>query len=71
MKLISKGSVPLCTAKADLTRVPRELFDKKTNTKGESYYEVNYHMVLTPVSAGLLLSLEFNGMSYGSVRARY
>ncbi|KAJ5339952.1 hypothetical protein N7452_006680 [Penicillium brevicompactum] len=68
---LNSSSVPLCTVKSDLTRVPRDLFEKKTNNKGESYYEVHYHMVLTPVSAGLLLSLEFNGMSYGSVRARY
>ncbi|KAJ5342784.1 hypothetical protein N7541_011908 [Penicillium brevicompactum] len=68
---LDSSSVPLCTVKADLTSVPRQLFDAKTNSEGERYYKVNYHLVLTPVSAGLLFSLEFNGMSYGSVRARY
>ncbi|KAJ5325283.1 uncharacterized protein N7506_008385 [Penicillium brevicompactum] len=68
---IDSSAVPLCAVKSDLTRVPRELFDTKTNSKGESYYDITFDLVFTPVSAGLLFSLDFNGMSYGSVRASY
>ncbi|KZN90257.1 Heat shock 70 kDa protein [Penicillium chrysogenum] len=61
----------LCEMEADLSRIPKELFIKKTNSRGKQFYHVDYDLVLTPTSASLLLDLQFNGVSYGSVRSRY
>lgn len=61
----------LCELEADLSRIPRELFEKCRNSKGKEYYKINYQLLLTPKSASLLFDLEFNGMSYGTVRSRY
>ena len=61
----------LCELEADLSRIPKELFEKCRNSKGKEYYKINYQLVLTPKSASLLFDLEFNGMSYGTVRSRY
>jgi hypothetical protein len=55
----------------DLSSVPRKLFTIKTNSRGVSYYDIIYDLVLTPTSAYLYFSLEFNGVSYGSVAAKY
>ncbi|KAL4775879.1 hypothetical protein BDW60DRAFT_176991 [Aspergillus nidulans var. acristatus] len=35
------------------------------------YFVVPYVLSMTPTSASLLFELEFNGVSYGSVRTRY
>ncbi|KAK4861131.1 hypothetical protein LT330_004047 [Penicillium expansum] len=65
-------SVPmLCDLEADLSRIPKELFTKKKNSKGKQFYHIEYDLVLTPTSASLLFDLQFNGVSYGSVRSRY
>ncbi|KAJ5143425.1 uncharacterized protein N7515_002212 [Penicillium bovifimosum] len=61
----------LCEVDADLSRVPRELFVKKTNSRGQHFYQIDYKLVLTPASASLLFELYFNGVSYGSVKSRY
>ncbi|KAJ5186887.1 hypothetical protein N7449_009881 [Penicillium cf. viridicatum] len=61
----------LCVMEADLSRIPKELFEKKRNSKGKQFYHVSYELVLTPTSASLLFDLQFNGVSYGSVRSRY
>ncbi|CAG7936151.1 unnamed protein product [Penicillium nalgiovense] len=61
----------LCELEADLSRIPKELFTKKINSRGNQFYHVNYDLVLTPTSASLLFDLQFNGVSYGSVRSRY
>ncbi|KAJ5099054.1 hypothetical protein N7532_006055 [Penicillium argentinense] len=61
----------LCDLLADLSNVPKEVFDLCTNSKGEAYYRVDYDLVLTPLSASLLLDLQINSVSYGTVRARY
>ncbi|KGO76318.1 Heat shock protein 70 family [Penicillium italicum] len=61
----------LCEMEADLSRIPKELFTKKTNSKGTQFYHVSFDLVLTPTSASLLFDLQFNGVSYGSVRSRY
>ncbi|KAJ5689948.1 hypothetical protein N7462_004340 [Penicillium macrosclerotiorum] len=56
---------------ADLNRIPKELFDKHRNSRGEEYYRIHFDMVMTPTSASLLFDLEFNNISYGTVRAKY
>lgn len=61
----------LCNLEADLSRIPKELFTKKKNSKGKQFYHIEYDLVLTPTSASLLFDLQFNGVSYGSVRSRY
>jgi hypothetical protein len=71
VKLISQGVAILCELEADLSRTPRELFQKHTNSKGVDYYRICLELVLTPTSASLLFDLQFNGVSYGSVRSRY
>ena len=61
----------LCCFEADLSKIPKELFEKHQNSKGEEYYKIVFQLVLTPQSASLLFELEFNGISYGTVRSRY
>ncbi|PYI16694.1 hypothetical protein BO99DRAFT_465129 [Aspergillus violaceofuscus CBS 115571] len=61
----------LCTLKADLSTIPRELFTQKCNSKGVKYYHIDYKLVMIPTSASLLFELEFNGVRYGSVRSKY
>lgn len=62
---------PLCELETDLSKIPKALFEKHRNSKGKEYYKINYQLVLTPKSASLLFDLEFNGISYGTVRSRY
>ncbi|KAJ5542738.1 hypothetical protein N7461_008741 [Penicillium sp. DV-2018c] len=69
--LTSEGVTKLCRVEADLSRIPKELFEKRTNSKGQHYYHIDYELVLTPASASLLFELHFNGVSYGSVKSRY
>jgi hypothetical protein len=69
--LISKGVTVLCELEADLSKIPKELFTKKTNSARQTFYHIGYELVLTPTSASLLLDLQFNGVSYGSVKSRY
>ncbi|KAL4960015.1 Hsp70 family protein [Aspergillus stella-maris] len=61
----------LCEVEADLDQIPKELFTKKTNSKGVEYYGIFYDLVMTPTSASLIFELEFNGVSYGFVRTKY
>ncbi|RAH65714.1 Hsp70 family protein [Aspergillus aculeatinus CBS 121060] len=68
---MSNQTMRLCTVEADLSRIPRDLFVKKCNSKGVEYYEVYYDLVMIPTSASLLFELEFNGVGYGSVRSKY
>ncbi|KAJ5261133.1 Heat shock protein 70 family [Penicillium angulare] len=67
----SESVFKLCEVVADLSKVPEGLLEKKKNSSGQEYYIINYKLVLTPLSASLLFDLEFNGMSYGTVRANY
>lgn len=61
----------LCVVETDLSKIPKELFQRYRNSTGKEYYKVLYQLVLTPMSASLLFELEFNGISYGTVRSRY
>lgn len=61
----------LCTLDVDLSAIPRNLFKKRTNSQGVSYYEMDYVLVLIPTSACINFQLEFKGVSYGSVDAQY
>ncbi|PYI35839.1 putative Hsp70 family chaperone [Aspergillus indologenus CBS 114.80] len=64
-------TMQLCTLKADLSTIPRELFTQKCNSKGVKCYRIYYHLVMIPTSASLLFELEFNGVRYSSVRSKY
>ncbi|KAI9367138.1 actin-like ATPase domain-containing protein [Aspergillus egyptiacus] len=61
----------LCNVEADLSTIPRELFEKRTNSKGVQYWYIPFMLAVTPGSAALVFELEFNGASYGSVKTRY
>lgn len=61
----------LCELEVDLSKIPKELFEVHHNSKGKAYYRIDYQLGLTPTSASLLFDLEFNGISYGTVRSRY
>lgn len=61
----------LCEFQVDLSAVPKQLFEKRTNSKGTSYYKINYDLVIIPVSGYMYFQLEINGTSYGSVQAEY
>lgn len=60
-----------CELEADLSKIPKVLFEKRENSEGLQFYHVSYELVLTPTSASLLFELRVNDMSYGSVRAKY
>jgi hypothetical protein len=69
--ILCAGVMKLCQLEADLHEIPRELFQKRTNSKGEEYWEIHFTLAMTPGSACLLFELEFNGVSYGSVTTKY
>ncbi|OBT40474.1 hypothetical protein VE00_07873 [Pseudogymnoascus sp. WSF 3629] len=62
---------PLCTVEADLTKVPKDLFVIGMNSKGEQHYKIPYELEMTFKSASIFFELVFEGISYGSVRAKY
>ncbi|CAG7939634.1 unnamed protein product [Penicillium olsonii] len=66
-----QNTAKLCELEADLSKIPVALFDKKKNSKGQTYYRVAFELVLIPSSATLVFELQFNGISYGMVRSRY
>ncbi|KAL2824383.1 hypothetical protein BDW59DRAFT_180259 [Aspergillus cavernicola] len=67
----NKRTLRLCELEADLRQIPQELFQKKTNSQGVEYFKFPITLTMTPTSASLLFQLEFNGVSYGSVRSKY
>ncbi|EAW11693.1 uncharacterized protein ACLA_093920 [Aspergillus clavatus NRRL 1] len=60
-----------CTLKTYLSAIPRSFFKLRTDSRGKKYYRIDYQIVMTPTSASLLFHFEFNGVSYGSVQAKY
>ena len=62
---------PLCTVEADLSKVPKGLFETATNSKGKQYYKISFELEMTFKSASIFFELGFEGISYGSVRAKY
>ncbi|KAI9043281.1 Hsp70 family protein [Aspergillus affinis] len=70
-KVEDDSLIKLCTLEADLTKIPRSLFVKRRNSKGVEYYDISYVLVMTSASAALIFELQFEGMSYGSVRSKY
>ncbi|KKA20665.1 hypothetical protein T310_5307 [Rasamsonia emersonii CBS 393.64] len=63
--------LPLCTLSVDLSDVPKKLFLKYRNSKGLEYYKINYDLTMTPTSASIFFELEYDGISDGTVRAKY
>ncbi|KAJ5207500.1 Heat shock protein 70 family [Penicillium cf. griseofulvum] len=70
-EVIDSSVTYLCELVTDLSKIPKELFTKKMNSSRQPFYHIAYELVLTPTSASLLLDLQFNGVSYGSVKSRY
>ncbi|KAL5342492.1 hypothetical protein BJX70DRAFT_394709 [Aspergillus crustosus] len=70
-QVMDKRVMRLCELESDLRKIPTQLFHKRTNSKGVEYYHIPFVLSMTPTSASLVFELEFNGVSYGSVRARY
>ncbi|RDW83641.1 Hsp70 family protein [Aspergillus mulundensis] len=64
-------TMKLCELEADLRVIPEELFDRKKNSDGIEYFRIPFVLKMTPTSASLIFELEFNGVSYGSVRSKY
>lgn len=65
------GTRTLCTMEVDLRKIPRRLFRKRSNSKGVEFYMISHTLSLTPTSTSLIFELEFEGISYGTVRADY
>lgn len=63
--------MPLCSLEADLSKVPRDLFKRRQNSKGVEYYEIEFSLVIIPTSVTLVFNLELNGIPYGGVRSKY
>lgn len=61
----------LCLVEADLRQIPQTLFERRKNSKGVEYFNIPFTLSITPTSASLIFELEFNGVSYGSVRSKY
>lgn len=61
----------LCELRVDLRTVPKQLFEKRTNSKGLSYYHIPYYLAIIPTSGYMYFQLEFNGTTYGKVQAEY
>ncbi|KAB8264149.1 actin-like ATPase domain-containing protein [Aspergillus pseudonomiae] len=68
---VTKDAFKVCVMEYDLNAVPTKLFSKKKNSKGIEYYTIDVVVQLIPTSASLLFEMEFNGVPYGSVRAKY
>lgn len=60
----------LCTIDADLRRVPRRSFKKKTKN-GKSYRQLDFEIGMQIDSGGLVFDLRVNGIVYGTVKATY
>ena len=61
----------LCQLEADLCQIPVKLFELKKNSQGVKYWKIPFTITMTPTSASLIFELEFNRVSYGSVRSKY
>ncbi|KAF8249243.1 actin-like ATPase domain-containing protein [Wilcoxina mikolae CBS 423.85] len=59
------------TLRSDLSSVPLNKFQKWTNSAGQRYYKVNYHLTMSRVSEVLKFELLFDGLSRGSVTAEF
>ncbi|OJJ07215.1 hypothetical protein ASPVEDRAFT_876971 [Aspergillus versicolor CBS 583.65] len=69
--VLDRRVMHLCLVEADLRQIPQTLFERKKNSKGVEYFNIPFTLSITPTSASLIFELEFNGVSYGSVRSKY
>ncbi|KAI4748507.1 actin-like ATPase domain-containing protein [Aureobasidium sp. EXF-12298] len=60
----------LCTLDANLRKVPRRSFKKKTKN-GKSYRQLNFEIGMQIDSGGLVFDLRVNDIVYGTVKANY
>ncbi|PCH00435.1 Heat shock protein 70 family [Penicillium occitanis (nom. inval.)] len=61
----------LCDLRVDLRAVPKELFKRRTNSTGLSYYSIDFDLAIIPTSGYMYFQVEFNGTTYGKVQAEY
>lgn len=60
-----------CKLRSDLSRVNKNLFEKRTGIDGKPYLRVKYTLALSTDAANMRFSLEFDGTEIGSVEASY
>ncbi|KAE8314628.1 hypothetical protein BDV41DRAFT_575587 [Aspergillus transmontanensis] len=68
---VTEDVFKLCTIEFGLNGIPPVLFKTKKNSKGVEYYRIEIVARLTPTSASLLFEMEFEGVPYGSITAKY
>lgn len=61
----------LCEFTFDLSALPKQLFKKGRNSRGEQYYKIEFDLVIIPTSGYMYFQQEINGTSYGRVQAEY
>ena len=67
----SKVTKRYCTLRSDLTGCNKSNFQEREGDDGQTYYDINYHLTLTTVSAGFRFALEIDGKEMGSVEAKF
>lgn len=60
-----------CTVCSDLTSYDKSVFEERRGADGNTYYNVNYNLTLTTVSAGFRFALEIDDKDIGSVEAKF
>ncbi len=65
---VTKGN---CSLKADLRKIPRKHFLRRTAPDRRPYYDIRYDLAVTVQSAAMKFSLEIDGKELGSVEASY
>ncbi|CAD0107731.1 unnamed protein product [Aureobasidium uvarum] len=67
---LAAGVHELCTLDANLRKVPRRSFRKKTKN-GNVYRQLDFEIGMQIDSGGLVFDLRVNGIVYGTVKATY
>jgi len=61
----------VCPLRSDLTSIPHSKFQRTTNSMGEQFYKISYHLRLTLVGEVLRFELLFDGKVCGQVSEQY
>ncbi|KAI1374961.1 actin-like ATPase domain-containing protein [Hypoxylon crocopeplum] len=65
------GTKVNCTLKTNLAGVDKSLFGIRRGLDGNTYYRVDYDLVISTTAANMKFSLEIGGKEMGSVEAQY